>query len=291
MDFAGRIFSCILAMKLRSFFALSVVAISTFSGCYEVPVTGRHAMNLVDDKEITKMSIAMFDQMKSQHRVSRNKEQNEQLKRVGERLQRSISIWDMPDADWEFVVFDVPEINAFAMAGGKVGVFSGLFKIVKNDDQLASVLAHEIAHVTAKHVHEKASEGLAMETVGTVGMLGGAVAGAPLLTTEALGSIYGLGSGLVGLKWDRKKEKEADQIGLIYMARAGYDPQEAVKVLEALEEEEAKDPSGGAGNQSSIWSTHPSNPERILALIDQMPKALAEREKSTIGKPPPVIVK
>jgi predicted Zn-dependent protease len=138
------------------------------AGCYEVPVTGRRAMNLVDDKEVTKMSIGMFDDMKRRYRVSRNKDHAEQLQRVGARLSKVV-FWDMPDADWEFVVFDVPQINAFAMAGGKVGVFSGLFKIAKTDDQLASVIAHEIAHVTAKHVHEKLSRELAVSAVGTWG--------------------------------------------------------------------------------------------------------------------------
>lgn len=142
------------------------------AGCYEVPVTGRRAMNLVDDKEVTKMSIGMFDDMKRRYRVSRNKDHTEQLQRVGARLSKVV-FWDMPDADWEFVVFEVPQINAFAMAGGKVGVFSGLFKIAKTDDQLASVIAHEIAHVTAKHVHEKLSRELAVSAVGTVGMVGG----------------------------------------------------------------------------------------------------------------------
>src|SRR4051812_16238484 len=89
------------------------------AGCYAVPVTGRHAINMVDDKEVTKMSIAMFDDMKHQYKISRDRAQNDQLRRVGERISKVV-FWDMPDADWEFVVFDNPQINAFAMAGGKV---------------------------------------------------------------------------------------------------------------------------------------------------------------------------
>jgi predicted Zn-dependent protease len=253
-------------------------------GCYEVPVTGRRAMNLVDDKEVTKMSIGMFDDMKRRYRVSRDKDRNEQLKRVGDRISRVV-FWDMPDADWEFVVFDQPQINAFAMAGGKVGVFSGLFKIVKNDDQLASVIAHEIAHVTAKHVHEKLSRELAVSTVGVVGMVGGVAGGASMLTVDALSQVYGLTTGIGGFAFDRAKEKEADYVGLMYMARAGYDPQEAVKVLEGLEAESANDPV-----QPAFLSTHPSHPERIIQLMDAMPKALAEREKSSV-RTGPIVVK
>ena len=103
--------STIAASLLLAFSALFL------AGCYEVPVTGRRAMNLVDDKEVTKMSIGMFDDMKRRYRVSRNKDHIDQLQRVGDRLSKVV-FWDMPDADWEFIVFDVPQINAFAMAGG-----------------------------------------------------------------------------------------------------------------------------------------------------------------------------
>ena len=247
---------------LRRLLLLSLPAL-LLAGCYEVPVTGRRAMTLVDDKEVTKMSIAMFDDMKRRYRLSRDKERIEQLQRVGARLSKVV-FWDMPDADWEFVVFDNPQINAFAMAGGKVGVFSGLFKIARTEDQLASVIAHEIAHVTAKHVHEKLSRELAVSTVGTVGMIGGIAGGASGLTVEALSQVYGLTTGITGFAFDRKKEKEADYMGLMYMARAGYDPREAVKVIEALELESANDPMPPA-----FLSTHPSHPERILELIDR----------------------
>jgi metalloendopeptidase OMA1, mitochondrial len=273
-----------IVMKVPTRPLLLTLTVLLLGGCYEVPVTGRKAMNLVDDKEVTKMSIGMFDDMKRRYRVSRDKDRNEQLKRVGDRISKVV-FWDMPDADWEFVVFDQPQINAFAMAGGKVGVFTGLFKIAKNDDQLASVIAHEIAHVTAKHVHEKLSRELAVSTVGVVGMVGGVAGGASGLTVDALSQVYGLTTGISGFAFDRAKEKEADYVGLMYMARAGYDPQEAVKVLEALESESANDPV-----QPAFLSTHPSHPERIIQLMDAMPKALAEREKSSV-RTGPILVK
>lgn len=272
-------------MKIRSALVVCAAAALVTAGCYQVPVTGRRALNLVDEKEVTKMSIAMFDGMKKQYRVSRDRDRLAQLKRVGDRIQNTISIWDMPDADWEFVLFDVPnQINAFAMAGGKVGVFTGLFKIVKTDDQLASVIAHEISHVIAKHIHEKLSRELAVNTVGTVGMIGAGVGGVGGLTTQALGQVYGITTDMRGLAFDRRMEKEADLMGLMYMARAGYDPQEAVNVLEALEAESANEPA-----RSSFESTHPSNPERMVQLIDAMPKALEARAKAlnpTTAAPP-----
>ena len=253
------------------------------AGCYSVPVTGRNAMILVDDKEVTKMSVSMFEGMKRQYRISRDPELNARLRGVGERLSRVV-FWDMPDADWEFIVFDVPQINAFAMAGGKVGVFSGLFKIVKNDDQLAAVIAHEIAHVTAKHIHEKLSQEMAVNTVGAVGMIGGLAGGASGFAIDALSQAYGLTATVGGLAFDRKKEKEADYIGLMYMARAGYDPEEAVRVLEALEAQ-----SAGGRAPAGLLSTHPSNPERIVQLLDAMPKARAEREQSGVQNAPIIV--
>lgn len=271
-------------MNLPLRFLVSVLAAGLLAGCYQVPVTGRKAMNLVDDKEVTKMSIAMFDDMKKRYRPSRDKERIAQLQRVGDRISKVV-FWDMPDADWEFVVFDAPQINAFAMAGGKVGVFTGLFKIAKTDDQLASVIAHEIAHVTCKHVHEKLSRELAVSTVGTVGVIGGLAGGAAPITVDLLSQAYGLGTGVGGFAFDRAKEKEADYVGLMYMARAGYDPQAAVAVLDALDAQSANDPV-----QPAFLSTHPSNPERIVQLMDAMPKANEEREKSG-HKTGPIIVK
>jgi predicted Zn-dependent protease len=225
--------------------------------------------------------------MKAHTPVSRDAKRIEQLRRVGERIEHAVPIWDMPDADWEFVVFDSPDINAFAMAGGKVGVFMGLFKIVENDDQLASVIGHEIAHVTAKHVHENLSQQLALQTGGVIGSVALMGAGAGFLTESAIMSAYGLGSEGLGAAFDRKKEKEADHIGIMYMAKAGYDPEEGIKVLEKLEEETGQQ----AASQSSFLSTHPSNPERIQQLRELMPEAIKVRERSGIAPPPPKVIK
>ena len=239
------------------------------AGCYEVPVTGRSAMNMVSDEAVIKLSGEAFAEMKKKHRVSSNRDYQERVQRVGGRLAR-VAFWDVPAADWEFVVFDAPDqINAFAMAGGKVGVFTGLFKIVHNDDQLASVLAHEIAHVAAKHVNERLSQDMAIQGGGVIvsGIM--STTGTGALTSNAVLGAYGLTGEFGANSFDRKKEKEADHIGVIYMARAGYNPEEAPKVIENLEQASADKPTPPA-----LLSTHPSYPERILQMIDLMPKAL-----------------
>lgn len=268
----------------RTVAAAGVLSLMFCPGCYTVPVTGRSAVSMVADKEVIKQSLEAFNELKKRHPVSRNRDLNDRVQRVGERLSKVV-FWDVPDADWEFVVFEVPQqINAFAMAGGKVGVFTGLFKIVSNDDQLASVLAHEIAHVAAHHVNERLSQDLAVQ--GGSLLVGGIMAGSGTgsITAGAVLDAYGLTSGITAVGFDRKKEKEADHIGLIYMARAGYNPEEAVKVLEKLEEESAGKPLPPA------WlSTHPSSPERILQLMDLMPKALEFYEKSGHHQSPALI--
>lgn len=238
-------------------------------GCYKVPVTGRSSVNMVSDAAVIKQSAEAFAEVKKKYRVTSNRDYQERVRRVGERLAK-VAFWDVPGAEWEFVVFEEPKtINAFAMAGGKVGVFTGLFQIVHNDDQLASVLAHEIAHVAAKHVNERLSQDMALQ--GGEILVGGIMSttGAAALTSSAVLQAYGLSSDLTANGFDRKKEKEADHIGIIYMARAGYNPEESPKVIENLEQA-----SAGKPQPPAMLSTHPTYPERILQLIDLMPKAL-----------------
>ncbi len=128
------------------------------SGCRTVPVTGRSALNTVSDKDVVRLSAAEFADMRKRNRVSTDPAKIARLQRVGERI-AEVVFWDVPDADWEFVVFEAPgQVNAFAMAGGKVGVFSGCFDLATTDDELAVIIAHEIAHVTARHVHELLSQ-------------------------------------------------------------------------------------------------------------------------------------
>jgi predicted Zn-dependent protease len=248
--------------------ALVVVSGAFLSGCYQVPVTGRKAVNLTSDVEVAKISIAAFEEMKAKQPLSRDRAMNERLQRVGNRLAKVV-FWDMPNAEWEFVVFDNPQINAFAMAGGKVGVYAGLFRIAQTDDELAAVVAHEIAHVTAKHVHERLSQQMLAEAGGIAGAVGLMGAGAGSMTTSAVLGLYGNTAGMQILSYDRAKEKEADYIGIMYAARAGFDPRAAVVVMERLEAETA-----GKALPPVFASTHPPTQDRITELQAAMPKAL-----------------
>jgi predicted Zn-dependent protease len=266
--------------SVKNYYGSTVVAVSIATvlvACHSVPVTGRKTMDLVDDKAVVEMSKEAFAQTKAKYPISVNRSYTEMLSRVGERIARVV-FWDATDAEWEFVVFEAPnEINAFAMAGGKVGVFTGVFALIDNEDQLASIVAHEIAHVTAKHVHEKLSQELMIKVGGVV--LGVTASSSGLYTGPIL-DLYGLGTGMGALGWDRNKELESDEIGMIYMAKAGYDPAEAITLMEKMEVD--------AGNASGVpvyLSTHPAYPERILKMTKTLARAEEIYNDRTVTSP------
>ena len=258
---------------------IAALAISILSvGCSTVPVTGRTQINTVSDSKVVEMTIAEFQKMKASMPISKNTLYNEMLQNVGNRISQEV-FWDMPLAEWEFVVFDMPnDINAFAMPGGKVGVFTGLFRIIRTEDELAAVVAHEIAHVTARHTHERLSQmGLLTAGSNTLGvatiMGGGGLVGS--LAGQSISNIYNVGAGNQINSWDRNKEAEADQIGIIYMARAGYDPNAAIRVMERMTQLE-----GGAGATQTYNSTPPSSSERLDALYTYLDEAMALYEEA-----------
>lgn len=217
------------------------------------------------------MSIAAFEQMKAQMVISTNPDYNDMLQKVGNRIAQEV-FWDVPLADWEFVVFDAPEVNAFAMPGGKVGIYTGLFRIVKTEDELASVIAHEIAHVSARHTHERMSQALAAQMGGnTLGILGSVTVGS--LATSGILGLYGVGATGAVAGWDRKKESEADEIGMFYMARAGYNPEAAITVMERMVQL-------NGGSSDPWYSTHPSSNDRLDALHGVLSEAMKEYEKA-----------
>jgi metalloendopeptidase OMA1, mitochondrial len=258
--------------RLLPLLAVVIPILAGLWGCASVPVTGRNSLNLVSDEEVTKMSIEAFNDMRKTLKVSTNKAQRDMVERVGSRL-ADVVFWDVPNAEWEFVVFNAPgEVNAFAMAGGKVGVFSGVLDLVKSDDELAVVLAHEIAHVAARHVHEKLSQDMLVQAGG----MGLAVAtGYGSLTSTAVSQVYQMGSGMYGLSFDRGKESEADHIGLIYMARAGYNPRAAISLWERMDQDVA-----GKDVPPEWLSTHPSHENRVLQLYGWMEEAEGVYQRS-----------
>lgn len=215
-----------------------------------------------------------FNSMKMKKRISYNASYNAQTQRVAARLKRVIN---MPGAKWEFVVFDDPSPNAFALPGGKVGIHSGLFQITQTDAGLAAVVGHEIAHVTRDHAgaRQKRTMGLAILGLGIDQIAKSQ--GASSNDRLKIGALYGAGATVgVALPFSRSHELEADKLGAIFMAKANYDPNEAVKMWQRFADYN-KRKSGTT--QPEFLRTHPLDATRINALKAFMPTAMREYNK------------
>jgi len=244
-----------------------VVAVVTL-GCSTVGETGRRQLRLVPESQELQLGLTAFDEMKKEVPVSKDAAANAMLQRVGKRI---ASVANLPNAQWEFVLFESKEINAFCLPGGKVGVYTGILPVTKNEEGLATVIGHEVAHASAHHGAERMSEAMILQAGGQA--VGAAVtaAGKDKWQTAAT-TVYGLGAQLGReLPHSRLQESEADQIGLSYMARAGYDPKEAVAFWQRFAELNRQSGDG------SPWflRTHPLDQTRI----DQIQKWLPEADK------------
>lgn len=252
---------------------LAGVSVCLFTGCQTVPVTGRSQLDLIPDSQEMQLGLTSFQQMKQEVPVSRNNPANAMLQRVGQRI-AAVASSDLPNAQWEFVLFDSEEVNAFCLPGGKVGVYTGILPITQDENGLATVIGHEVAHAAAHHGAERMSEAMLMNVGGQI--VGSAAAGSKyqgLMTTA-----YGLGSKLGReLPHSRAQETEADHIGMIYMARAGYDPRGAIEFWKRFAEFNQR---AGAGGGLWFLRTHPLDERRIEDLKSFLPEALAVYRKA-----------
>ena len=246
-------------------FAPVLITVSWLAACETAPITGRSQLILLDEGQVQALGLQTYQAMKQEQPLSNDQSLNARVQKVGRDIAR---ISPKPDWDWEFSLFENDSPNAFALPGGKVGVNTGLFKAAKNDDQLAAVIGHEVAHAIARHGAERMSQGLLAQ--GGVAAAGVASGGSEL---AVLGSAMAA-QFLLTLPNSRTQESEADHIGLLYMAEAGYDPRAAVDLWENMQEL--------GGNGPLEWmSTHPSPGNRIKRLQDLMPEALAVYRKTS----------
>lgn len=249
---------------------LATTLSATLATCATAPETGRSQLLLVSPAEEAQLGLKAFQQIKRQQPQVSGGKAAETLQRVGNRISE---VAPLPNARWEFVLFKDDSPNAFALPGGKVGIYTGILPITKNEAGLATVIGHEIAHAVARHGAERMSHGMLVQ-LGGVGLSAalGQDAGA---TGDLIMQAYGIGSQLgVMLPYSRTQELEADELGLLYMARAGYDPREAIDFWKRFAEYNAK--RGGAPPE--FLSTHPLDSRRIAALERAMPRAVAEYE-------------
>jgi predicted Zn-dependent protease len=237
------------------------IAALLVAACATSP-TGRKQLILFGDGEVAQMGLASFDQLKKQEKVSTNKKLTRYVQCVADAVVREIpAAYKTSSADWQVVLFESEDINAFALPGGRIGVYTGLFKAVKNQDQLAAVLGHEVSHVLARHSNERLSQ----SELANVGM---AAADSALADSAARGpamAALGLGTQVgILLPYGRVQESEADVLGLQLMASAGFNPEQAI----ALWQNMAAVTKGKAPPE--FLSTHPSGESRIKELQDQL---------------------
>jgi len=263
-------------MKLKRFqivmvlrFSLVVILASFLAGCITNPETGRRQLLLIPENEMTQLGLNSFNQMKKEVPISRDARANELVQRVGKRI---ASVVNLPGAQWEFVVFESKEANAFCLPGGKIGIYTGILPITKDDAGLAAVMGHEVAHATLQHGRERMSEGLTTQVIGQG--LGAAVNAADPRWTGAFNQLYTPITQLgVALPHSRTQESEADWRGLMYMAKAGYDPEASVEFWERFA---AFNKQAGGGGTPWFLRTHPLDEKRIQDLKRRMPEAKAQ---------------
>ncbi len=254
-------------------FLLLLLCTSLLAACAVSPL-GRKTLRFFPESEMAQMGAAAFQETKQKTPAARDGKQSRYVSCVADTITRELR---GGSAEWEVVVFDDKAANAFALPGGKIGVYTGLLEVARTQDQLAAVIGHEIAHVTAQHANERVSTAFAAEASLNIvdSIYGGTSTGRTAMALLGVGTQVG-----VLMPFGRAQESEADLLGLDYMARVGFDPREAV----ALWQNMAK---AGGGAPPEFLSTHPSHETRIEDLHARMPEALRLFDAARVaGKKP-----
>jgi predicted Zn-dependent protease len=256
-------------MKKSIFFLI----VYFFTSCSSVPITGRKRVNFVSDSKILPVSFAQYKGFLEENKLSKNKRMTNQVKEVGKNISIAVDrfmrannmILEADSYEWDFNLIEDEKVNAWCMPGGKVVFYTGIMPICLNEDGLAAVMGHEIAHAFAKHGQERMSQGQLQQISNEAFALG--TAKKSKKAQQIWNTTFGIGTGLGMLKFSRVHEQEADRLGLIFMIMAGYDGAEAAKVWTRM-----SSLSKGT-SQPEILSTHPSNSSRIQDLKNYLPIA------------------
>ncbi|HOV70993.1 MAG TPA: M48 family metallopeptidase [Dysgonamonadaceae bacterium] len=255
------------------YFLTMVITVFLMQGCGSVPITGRRQLMLVSDQEVISLSLQQYQDYIRTATTITDTPEAQMVQRVGMRIAKAVETFlknngassEIQNYAWEFKLVKDNSINAFAMPGGKVVVYSGLLPVTQNEASLAVVIGHEIGHVVAKHAHERISQQLALQAGSELAgeLLGGVAA------TQIGQTVFGLGAQMgVMLPYARKQEYEADQLGLIFMAMAGYDPRVAIPFWSRMAQ------SSQGGKIPEFLSTHPTDAKRISNMEKILPEAL-----------------
>lgn len=253
------------------FLFFTVLVLTT---CSSVPITGRKQINFVTESQMLNLSLKQYDDFLSSATLSDDSVNTARVRRVGRNIANAVETWlkengysnEIKNYSWEFNLVKNNEENAFCLPGGKIVVYEGILPYTRDDTGLAVVLGHEVAHAVAKHSNERMSQKLAAKYGGNV--LGTVLSPSSTAVKEAATVAFGLGAqyGML-LPFSRKQESEADHMGLIFMAMAGYDPHEASDFWTRVSE-------SGEGSIPEFMSTHPSDMTRVKQLEEELPEAL-----------------
>lgn len=259
--------------KATNLSMMAIVTLLIIQSCGSVPFTGRRQLSLVSNEQVLALSLQQYKEYISTAPVERNSANAEMVKRVGSRIATAVETFyksngfesELKDYNWEFNLVKDQSVNAFAMPGGKIVVYEGLLPVTQTEEGLAVVVGHEVAHVIAQHSSERMSQQMALQ-------YGGSIAGGLLGTSVGaqLGQqVFGIGAQLgVMLPYARKQEYEADEIGLIVMALAGYNPEVAVSFWSRMAQ------SSGGASVPAMLSTHPTDQKRIDNIKKVLPRAM-----------------
>lgn len=261
--------------NFKYFFTVIITSSVLFISCSTVPLTGRSQLNMIPSSEMLTMSYQQYDQFLKESKLSTNQPAVEMVKRVGVNIQQAVEKYMTDHAissrlrgyEWDFNLVEDDQVNAWCMPGGKVVVYTGILPVTQDEAGLAVVMGHEIAHAIAEHGNERMSQQL-LQQVGAVGLMV-AMKDKPAQTQAIWLSVYGVGTTVgIMLPYNRTHESEADHLGLIFMAMAGYDPHAAPEFWKRM----ASGKQGGSPPE--FLSTHPSDQTRINDITSWIPEAM-----------------
>ena len=263
------------AFRLQTVFLFFVLCNFFLASCSTVPVTGRKQLSLVPASQMLSMSTQQYSEFLKENKLSTNQQETALVKKVGNRIQRAVERYfsekgisgQLSGYQWEFNLVESKDVNAWCMPGGKVVVYTGILPVTKDENGLAVVMGHEIAHAVAEHGNERMSQGLLAELGGVA--LNEALASKPEETRQLWMTAFGAGVQVGALlPFSRTQETEADHLGLVFMAMAGYDPQGAVGFWQRMAQQ------SGGNAPPEFLSTHPSDETRIDKIRAELPEAM-----------------
>jgi len=259
---------------MKKVFVLAFI-ITLGAACNTVPVTGRKQLSLVSNAEIFPMSFQSYQTVLDSSKTATDQSQVAMVKNVGVRIQKAVEEYmaergmsnELKGYKWEFNVIQEDIVNAWCMPGGKVVFYTGILPICQDENGVAVVMGHEVAHAVANHGGERMSQGMVQQL--GFSALSVALSEKPAATQQLYGTAYGVATNLGAmLPFSRLHESEADKMGLIFMAMAGYDPHEAPEFWKRMQSQ------SGGGSPPEFLSTHPSHDTRIQQLNEAIPEAM-----------------